>query len=123
MRNSLPYSHGDDKKAKLYFKGEISGSHGGEYGDDSRLCIAPYNLTEVGRRFRGAYCRVRCIHRPDDGGSTHLWNVGLLQQGYTVLLYIKGSQLVAFRCDLCGPRTLCMRQAIGREVCLPGNRK
>jgi hypothetical protein len=25
------------------------------------------------------------IHRPDDGGSTHLWNVGLLQREYTEL--------------------------------------
>jgi hypothetical protein len=25
------------------------------------------------------------IHHPDDGGSTHLWNVGLLQQDYIVL--------------------------------------
>jgi hypothetical protein len=24
-------------------------------------------------------------HRPDDGGSTHLWNVGLLQKEYTLL--------------------------------------
>jgi hypothetical protein len=23
------------------------------------------------------------IHRPDDGGSSHLWNVGLLQRVYT----------------------------------------
>jgi hypothetical protein len=23
------------------------------------------------------------IYDPDDGGSTHLWNVGLLQQDYT----------------------------------------
>jgi hypothetical protein len=29
--------------------------------------------------------RARLIHRPDDGGSTHLWNVGLLQRDYTAL--------------------------------------
>jgi hypothetical protein len=29
--------------------------------------------------------RARLIHRSDDGGSTHLWNVGLLQRDYTTL--------------------------------------
>jgi hypothetical protein len=29
--------------------------------------------------------QVRLIHRPDDGGSTHLWNVGQLQRDYTAL--------------------------------------
>jgi hypothetical protein len=29
------------------------------------------------------------IHHPDDGGSTHLWNVGLLQQYYTALYPIR----------------------------------
>jgi len=27
----------------------------------------------------------RLIHRPVDGGSTHLWNVGLLQRDYSAL--------------------------------------
>jgi hypothetical protein len=31
------------------------------------------------------YIPSKCWHRPDDGGSTHLWNVALLQQDYTVL--------------------------------------
>jgi len=43
--------------------------------------IAPCSLVEVDRRFRGAYF----LHQGDDGGSTHLWNVGLLQRDYTAL--------------------------------------
>jgi hypothetical protein len=39
----------------------------------------PCSLVEVYRRFRSA-----CIGT-DDGGSTHLRNVGILQRGYTVL--------------------------------------
>jgi hypothetical protein len=39
---------------------------------------------EVDWRFRGAYC----LHnRPDDGGSIHLWHIGLLQRDYTALYY------------------------------------
>jgi hypothetical protein len=34
------------------------------------------------RCFRGAYC---FHHQGDDGGSMHLWNVSLLQQGYMTL--------------------------------------
>jgi hypothetical protein len=37
-----------------------SGSHGGEYEDDSLL-------------------------RPDDRGSTHLWNVGIFLEDYMAL--------------------------------------
>jgi hypothetical protein len=33
------------------------------------------------RRFRDTYC----LHRLDDGGSTHLWNIGLLPRYYTGL--------------------------------------
>jgi hypothetical protein len=29
------------------------------------------------------YSAVYCLHCPDDGGSTHLWNVGLLLRDYT----------------------------------------
>jgi hypothetical protein len=36
----------------------------------------------VDRRFRGAYC---LRHQGDDGGSTHLRNVGLLQRDYMAL--------------------------------------
>jgi hypothetical protein len=48
--------------------------------------VAPCSHVEVDRRFRGAYC----LHHqgddgPDDGGSTHLWNVGPLQRNYTAL--------------------------------------
>jgi hypothetical protein len=38
--------------------------------------IAPYNIIEVGRRLRGAY--YVSYQGDDDGGSQHLWNVGLL---------------------------------------------
>jgi hypothetical protein len=47
--------------------------------------IAPWSLVEIDRRFRGEYCLHHRGDRPDDGGSTHLWNVGLLQRDYTAL--------------------------------------
>jgi hypothetical protein len=41
--------------------------------------ISPCNLVEADRHFRGAYCfHHQDDDRPDDGGSTHLWNVGQL---------------------------------------------
>jgi hypothetical protein len=40
------------------------------------------SLFEVDWCFRGVYCFYHC---PDKGGSTHLWNVVLLQWDYTVL--------------------------------------
>jgi hypothetical protein len=43
----------------------------------------PRSHVEVGRSFRGAYC---LHHQGDDyGGSTHLWNVELLQRDNTAL--------------------------------------
>jgi hypothetical protein len=61
---------------------DISGSHGGEYEVHSVFWdVEPCRLG-VARRFKGSYC---LHHRPDDGGSTHLWNVGLLKRDYTVL--------------------------------------
>jgi hypothetical protein len=45
--------------------------------------VEPCSLVGEDRRLRGAYCLHH--HRPDDRGSMHLWNVGLLQQDYTVL--------------------------------------
>jgi hypothetical protein len=33
--------------------------------------VAPCSLVDIYRRFRGAYC---LYHRPDDGGSMHLWD-------------------------------------------------
>jgi hypothetical protein len=39
--------------------------------------VSPCSLG-VDRRFRGAYC-------PDDGGGTHLSNVGIFQQDYATL--------------------------------------
>jgi hypothetical protein len=58
--------------------------------------VAPCSLVEVYRRFRRAICLhyqggdtasiiSAMSHRRDDGGSTHLWNVGLLPRDYTVL--------------------------------------
>jgi hypothetical protein len=41
--------------------------------------VALCNLVEVYRRFRGACC----LHRPVDGGSKYLWNVGNLLPDYT----------------------------------------
>jgi hypothetical protein len=44
--------------------------------------IASYSLVKVDRRFRDAYC---LHHQGDDGRSTNLRNVGLLQREYTAL--------------------------------------
>jgi hypothetical protein len=44
--------------------------------------VSPCSAVKVDRRFRIAYC---LLHRPDDGGSTHVWNVGLLQRENTTL--------------------------------------
>jgi hypothetical protein len=41
--------------------------------------VAPCSVVEVYWRYRGAYCH---HHRPDDGGSKHLWNVGKLLPDY-----------------------------------------
>jgi hypothetical protein len=58
--------------------------------------IASCCLLEVHRRFRGAYC----LHnlRPDDGGITRLWNVGLLQRDYSALYLILCQKAVIFGC-------------------------
>jgi hypothetical protein len=45
--------------------------------------IALRNLAEVDRRFR--YAWYLHYHRADEEGSTHLWNVPLLQRYYTAL--------------------------------------
>jgi hypothetical protein len=42
--------------------------------------VAQCSLIEIYRRFRGAYF---LHHRPDDGGSKELWNVGKLLPDYT----------------------------------------
>jgi hypothetical protein len=42
-------------------KRQSSGSHGGEYEDNSLLGCKPCSLVEVDRRFRGAYF----LHHPD----------------------------------------------------------
>jgi hypothetical protein len=56
--------------------------------------VAPCGLVEIHWHFRGACClNHQCVttliisyaHRPDDGGSKHLWNVGKLLPDYTVL--------------------------------------
>jgi hypothetical protein len=77
----------------LLHPGEILGSHGGEYEDNSVLepspCTPP-DVSEVRTASRAsklgsALCdlfphlypvlHTRLAHRPDDGGSTHLWDV------------------------------------------------
>jgi hypothetical protein len=58
----------------------ISGSRGGEYKNKSLL-----GYCAVLSRSRPTFQRwVLPPHHPDNGGSTHPWNVGL-QQDYTVL--------------------------------------
>jgi hypothetical protein len=54
--------------------------------------VAPCSLIGVDRRFRGTYRlhyqgdnSLFITHRPDDGGETHLWNVGPLQWDYMAL--------------------------------------
>jgi hypothetical protein len=46
--------------------------------------IGPYSLAGVGQSFRRAYC---LHHKSDNGGSTNLWNVSLLQQGSHLLTH------------------------------------
>jgi hypothetical protein len=58
----------------------------------------PCSLVEVERRFRHVYCLYYqdfFIHLPDNGGSTQLWNVGLLQRDQKALL--------AVLIDVCSP--------------------
>jgi hypothetical protein len=43
---------------------------------------ATCSLVQLHRRFRGEYC---FCHHPHYGGSTNLWNVGLLQRHHTAL--------------------------------------
>jgi hypothetical protein len=48
--------------------GEISGSHGGEYEDDSSRMMSPvvsYKLTDVSEE-------LTATHRPDDGGNKRI---------------------------------------------------
>jgi hypothetical protein len=49
--------------------------------------VASCRLVEVYQRFRDLYCLHRhgVTHRPDDGGSTDLWNVGKLISVYMML--------------------------------------
>jgi hypothetical protein len=54
---------------------EISGSQGGEC-DRVFWDVEACSQVDVGRCFRGAYS---LHHRPDDGGSTHILNVGRYQ--------------------------------------------
>jgi hypothetical protein len=45
--------------------------------------VAPCSLVEVCRSFRGAHGLYRHkVHRPDDGSSKHLRNLGRLLPGY-----------------------------------------
>jgi hypothetical protein len=49
--------------------------------------IAPCGLAGVNQRFRHADCiqHQGDEWRPDDGCSTHVWNIGILQRDYTAL--------------------------------------
>jgi hypothetical protein len=60
------------------------------YEDNSFLGIALCSLVEVDRYFRDVYwLHYQGNERPDDGGSTHLWNVGLLRRDYAALYPIR----------------------------------
>jgi hypothetical protein len=53
-------------------------------------CSALTSKVHVARSFQLAvvcpkHCSFEYFHRPDDGGSRHLWNIGLLQRDYTAL--------------------------------------
>jgi hypothetical protein len=65
----------------------VSGSHGSEYADESFLEYSAVFSQWSGPTFQRCvlYPSSLLIHRPVDGGSTHLWNVGLLQRDYTAL--------------------------------------
>jgi hypothetical protein len=52
---------------------------------DSLLRYSACSLVELDRRFRGAYC----VNHQGDSGSTHVWNVGLLQRDSTARCSIK----------------------------------
>jgi hypothetical protein len=52
------------------------------------LDIGPCIVVGVDRRLRGEHC----LHY--DGGSTHLWNVGLLEREYTALFSRRHSHLL-----------------------------
>jgi hypothetical protein len=45
--------------------------------------VSSCSNVEIVRCFRGPYCLHH--HRPDDGGSMYLWNVGKFQRDYTAL--------------------------------------
>jgi hypothetical protein len=53
--------------------------------------VVPCSFVGVDRHFRIANC---LHHHPDDGGSTSVWNVGLLQREYTALYPWKLSSLI-----------------------------
>jgi len=48
--------------------------------------VDPCSLAEADWCFRGEYSNQHQVHyRPDNGGSTHFWDIGLLQRNYAVL--------------------------------------
>jgi hypothetical protein len=48
--------------------------------------VDPCSLAEADWCFRGEYCNQHQVdYLPDNGGSTHFWDIGLLQRDYTVL--------------------------------------
>jgi hypothetical protein len=64
--------------------------------------IAPCSLVEGGPRFRGACC----LHHPDHGGSTHLWNVGVLLRDCTALYPTTLSSSEFLACIFCSQISL-----------------
>jgi hypothetical protein len=71
-------------------RGEISGSYGHEYEDDSHRDMVSSNLVEVDQRFRGVYCFHH--HCYDNRGSMDLWHVSLLLWSYKTMRDFKFSR-------------------------------
>jgi hypothetical protein len=70
------------------FNCEISGSHCESMKMTACWDIARRSLVAVNLSFRGGNCLYHQGDRSDDGDSTQLWNVGLLQRDYTALTEI-----------------------------------
>jgi hypothetical protein len=70
---------------------EITVSNGSDYEED--WDVETYSLVDTYRRFRGAYY----LHRPDDGESKHLWNVGQFLRDYTPV-HLRTVQCSSYTC-------------------------
>jgi hypothetical protein len=90
---------------------EISGSHCGEYEDEGLL-----RYSSVQSRSRPTFQRCVPPHNHlDDGGSTHLSNVDLLQQDYTALYPRRLSSSDVEAVQLLGNR--CIKSQGLRQLC------